>query len=289
MSSSAFPSRNIKLNHDAFSECNGQLNNKRILVRLNREVQNMLKPDNDLSKAQIYVSMPTNEIWRFKILMGGVKDTPYEGGLFKYNLYVPNTYPIRPPICHFGSALRNVRFNPNYYVDGKICLSVLGTWGDDWCAATNIESVLYIIQERMNENPMINEPGHEEDPKYKKENCEEYNNLILYETIKITIVEQFEYWNSYNMQKILDKDTKTLTKIKNDKSEIEFELELIPKAIELFKQYYDTYLTNIKKLEDLNLEGKVLKSMWFEDTLKLKKLREDLEKVKKIVDKLIIT
>lgn len=285
---SYFPSRNIVNSAHSLADCTGEIKNARILVRLNKESQKLLKEDSDLSKMQIFASMPTNEVWRYKILIGGVKDTPYEGGLFKFNLYVPNTYPIVPPRCHFGSSMRNVRFNPNYYADGKVCLSILGTWGDDWCAATSLESILYTVQERMNENPIINEPGHENDPDNKKEECETYNNLIMYETIKITIFEQFEYWHSYGLQKILDKDSTTLQKIKDDKSEIEYEFELIPKAIEIFKQNYDTYLKNIKKLEDLKLEGKVLTCIWFSDKLKLKELKTNLIKTKELVDKLTI-
>lgn len=33
-----------------------------------------------------------------------------------------------------------VRFNPNLYNCGKVCLSLLGTWGDNWIA--NFSTIL---------------------------------------------------------------------------------------------------------------------------------------------------
>ena len=55
-----------------------------------------------------------------------------------------------------------VRFNPNLYKNGKVCLSILGTWeGPAWLPSQSIASVLMSIQSLMNSNPYFNEPGHE--------------------------------------------------------------------------------------------------------------------------------
>ena len=57
------------------------------------------------------------------------------------------------------------RFNPNIYRDGKVCLSILGTWrgepGENWSSAQGLESVLLSIQSLMSPNPYENEPGYE--------------------------------------------------------------------------------------------------------------------------------
>ena len=54
-----------------------------------------------------------------------------------------------------------VRFNPNLYRDGKVCLSILGTWaGPGWSPAQSLSSVLLSIQSLMNARPYHNEPGH---------------------------------------------------------------------------------------------------------------------------------
>lgn len=64
-----------------------------------------------------------------------------------------------------------VRFNPNLYKDGKVCLSLLGTWrggrnsGEEWSPAkSSIWQVLVSIQSAIlgSEYPFFNEPGCEE-------------------------------------------------------------------------------------------------------------------------------
>lgn len=73
-----------------------------------------------------------------------------------------------------------VRFNPNLYRNGKVCLSILGyvfsierdhssilqsifsTWsGPSWSPAQCISSLLISIQSLMSEKPYHNEPGFE--------------------------------------------------------------------------------------------------------------------------------
>ena len=52
--------------------------------------------------------------------------------------------------------------NPNLYENGKVCLSILGTWsGPGWTTACTLSSVLLSIQSLLNENPIHNEPGWE--------------------------------------------------------------------------------------------------------------------------------
>jgi ubiquitin-conjugating enzyme E2 Z len=59
--------------------------------------------------------------------MNGPFDTPYEGGYFYFILRFPPDYPYSPPRVKFmTTAGGTVRFNPNLYADGKVCLSVLG-------------------------------------------------------------------------------------------------------------------------------------------------------------------
>ena len=50
-------------------------------------------------------------------------------GLFEFDIFFPNNYPNVPPKCQFlTTGAGSVRFNPNLYADGKVCLSILGTW-----------------------------------------------------------------------------------------------------------------------------------------------------------------
>ena len=64
-----------------------------------------------------------------RALVTGPIDTPYAYGCFLFDIFFPSEYPDVPPLVKFlttGDA--RVRFNPNLYNDGKVCLSLLGTW-----------------------------------------------------------------------------------------------------------------------------------------------------------------
>lgn len=60
------------------------------------------------------------------------------------------------------TANGTVRFNPNLYSNGKVCLSILGTWsGPSWTSVQTMNSTLISIQSLMNYAPYHNEPGFE--------------------------------------------------------------------------------------------------------------------------------
>lgn len=64
-----------------------------------------------------------------KVLITGPDDTPYQNGCFEFDLFFPSTYPFSPPKLTFlTTGAGEVRFNPNLYQDGKVCLSILNTW-----------------------------------------------------------------------------------------------------------------------------------------------------------------
>ena len=63
-------------------------------------------------------------------LIIGPEDTPYDSGAFVFDVYFPANYPGSPPtVLLRTTGGGSVRFNPNLYNCGKVCLSLLGTWG----------------------------------------------------------------------------------------------------------------------------------------------------------------
>lgn len=91
--------------------------------------------------------------------------TPYAGGWFVFDMEIPHTYPETAPVMKFLTTDRNtLRFNPNLYASGKVCLSLLGTWqGEPWCpAVSNLNQVfLSIFAMIFVEDPFFNEPGYQ--------------------------------------------------------------------------------------------------------------------------------
>lgn len=92
--------------------------------------------------AQLQASLPDGIFVRYcetrpdvmKILIVGPKDTPYENGLFEFDLLCGPDFPQGPPKMDFRTTGGGqVHFNPNLYQCGKVCLSLLGTWaGESW-------------------------------------------------------------------------------------------------------------------------------------------------------------
>jgi len=87
------------------------------------------------------------------VLVNGPYDTPYEGGFFYFLVWCPPDYPCVPPkVMLMTTGGGSCRFNPNLYANGKVCLSILGTWsGPQWSPAQTIGSVILSIQSLMNE------------------------------------------------------------------------------------------------------------------------------------------
>ncbi|KAL9079212.1 MAG: hypothetical protein Q9157_001881 [Trypethelium eluteriae] len=115
-----------------------------------------------------------------KILIIGPRGTPYENGLFEFDLLCGANFPNEPPLMQFRTtAGGKVRFNPNLYESGKVCLSLLGTWsGEPWQpGSSTILQVLLSIQAMIFcEEPWCNEPGREGSTGTKK--SKEYNKSV---------------------------------------------------------------------------------------------------------------
>ncbi|KAI8519447.1 ubiquitin-conjugating enzyme E2 Ze [Branchiostoma belcheri] len=112
----------------------------------------------------MFVVPDSEDVTKIHALITGPFDTPYEGGFFHFLIRFPPDYPIRPPrVKLMTTDGEQVRFNPNLYKNGKVCLSILGTWtGPAWSPAQSLSSVLISIQSLMNEKPYHNEPGFEQ-------------------------------------------------------------------------------------------------------------------------------
>jgi baculoviral IAP repeat-containing protein 6 len=87
-----------------------------------------------------------------RALICGPPGTPYALGCFIFDLFCPADYPAIPPLVHFDTTNGGrVRFNPNLYADGKVCLSLLGTHGsvnasESWSPSSTLAQVLISIQ-----------------------------------------------------------------------------------------------------------------------------------------------
>ena len=113
----------------------------------------------------IFIRHCSSRLDVFKVLIIGPKGTPYENGLFEFDLLCGRNFPKDPPQMQFKTTGGGqIRFNPNLYADGKVCLSLLGTWsGEPWQpGSSTILQVLLSIQAMIFcDEPWCNEPGRE--------------------------------------------------------------------------------------------------------------------------------
>jgi ubiquitin-conjugating enzyme E2 Z len=180
-----------------------------------------------LNKSGIFLDYNTDDLTIMRLLIIGPENTPYQGGFYFFNVNIPPNYPFIPPKFTFLNKIDNVRFHPNFYVEGYVCLSILNTWGkNEWSPCQSISSIASTIQSVMNENPIINEPEYENE-----------TGIIAQDYCKI-----IEYYNLYgSVSKIIKKP---LIGFNN----------FIPIVESYFLSNIDKYLKVIEKNKHLNDE-----------------------------------
>lgn len=140
-----------------------------------------------LDKDGIFIYVDESNYFNVKALIIGPKDTPYEGGFYFFDIVFPKDYPLSPPHVIHMTRTGTVRFNPNLYVDGKICLSIINTWaGPSWTPCITLSAVLMSIRGMvLNECPLVNEPGCENLTRYIYDN---YNTVIAYHNLWFSVL-----------------------------------------------------------------------------------------------------
>ena len=155
---------------------------KETISRLAKDVSHIIK--NPLTENGIYYLHDEDNMLKGYALILGPIGTPYYGGYYLFELDFPYNYPFSPPTLKFLTNNQGIRFNPNLYTSGKVCVSILNTWhGDPWSSCQSISSVLLTLSTILNEKPLMNEPGITEGhPEILK-----YNQIIAFSNISIAM------------------------------------------------------------------------------------------------------
>eukprot|EP00215_Chloropicon_roscoffensis_P001304 CAMPEP_0198468380 /NCGR_PEP_ID=MMETSP1456-20131121/7475_1 /TAXON_ID=1461544 ORGANISM="Unidentified sp., Strain RCC1871" /NCGR_SAMPLE_ID=MMETSP1456 /ASSEMBLY_ACC=CAM_ASM_001119 /LENGTH=210 /DNA_ID=CAMNT_0044194589 /DNA_START=258 /DNA_END=891 /DNA_ORIENTATION=+ len=124
----------------------GAVSQAELLLR--KQLRNLMKNPVDGFSAGL---TDENNIYEWSVTVIGPPDTLYEGGFFTAILSFPRDYPQSPPVCKFKSEM----WHPNVYPDGKVCISILHSPGDDpsgyelsserWTPVHTVETIMLSI------------------------------------------------------------------------------------------------------------------------------------------------
>ena len=237
---------NLDSSHRFYSERLNKITPKTIM-RIMSEFSSLKKdlPINWDSSVIMRISQKNTNLISF--IISGPKDTPYHNGLFEFHAYFPDNYPSNVPKVLINTTDNDrVRFNPNLYSNGKVCLSLLGTWsgekGESWIPeiSTFFQVILSIQSLILVDDPYFNEPGYERSMNTAegKKQSSLYNDNIRYETVRVAMIGMLK-------NKINNYDTFIEQHFKFKKDEI---IEVVDKWYnesynkEKFKKVYDELL-----------------------------------------------
>ncbi|XP_075147888.1 (E3-independent) E2 ubiquitin-conjugating enzyme UBE2O [Haematobia irritans] len=153
--------------------------------REHRMLKNSLPPG-------VWVRIFEDRMDLLSVMIEGPKKTPYEDGMFFFDIQLGRDYPKDPPLCHYISYCSD-RLNPNLYEDGKVCVSLLGTWtgkeSEMWGPKSTLLQVIVSIQGLiLVPEPYFNEAGYDKqkDTQQGRENSRMYNEMVMIKMVQAT-------------------------------------------------------------------------------------------------------
>lgn len=155
---------------------------KETIQRLLKDVKQIIK--NPLTEQGIYYIHDDTDMMKGYAMIVGPSDTPYFGGFYFFEFTYPSDYPHSPPKVKYCTNGNNIRFNPNLYCCGKVCISLLNTWrGDQWTSCQTISTVLLTLCTLLCSDPLLNEPGVDK----KHRDMANYTDIIEFSNLNIAV------------------------------------------------------------------------------------------------------
>ena len=121
------------------------------LKRIQIELKNII--ENPIKGIQVVPNDDDVLLWVIKVQ--GPTGTPYEKGIFTFNIVFTSEFPFKPPQI----TLKTKIFHPNFDNDGNCCLSLLNNWKPASRLSLVLTAILQLLQEPNLEDPIANEPA----------------------------------------------------------------------------------------------------------------------------------
>ena len=195
-----------------FSPDTKNTNNKKGISKILKEITSLENSLPNTFSSCIFINIDESNVYNLECIITGPNDTPYDSGCFHFKFRLPFDYPSRPPLAKFMTVMLDSkeivhyagepvpRFNPNLYNDGKVCLSLLGTWegqkSETWNSGTSslLQLMISIQASIFTSDPFYNEPGYDKymnTPEGDHKNAK-YNHNVKYYTMKYAILNQLK-------------------------------------------------------------------------------------------------
>jgi len=153
--------------------------------RLAREISRI----QDLSGGGIYYCQDPHILTRGTAMIIGPPDSIYAHCPLFFKFEFPDDYPFTPPSVTFLTNDGKTRFHPNLYTDGKVCLSILGTYsGPSWQSTMSFSMILLSLKALLDNNPLRHEPGYE-NITLKHNYALHYSEYVNYQIVKCSLQE----------------------------------------------------------------------------------------------------
>lgn len=137
----------------------------------------------------IYWWFDSSNISNGKAMILGPPETPYAGCFLIFEFNFPSDYPFSPPNVTFLTSDGKTRFHPNLYIDGKVCMSILGTYpGPSWQSTMSLSMILISLKALLDANPLAHEPGLS-GMKLSNPSASQYAHFIQHQLIALTLHE----------------------------------------------------------------------------------------------------
>lgn len=138
------------------------------MVDLTRVQKELHECNRDVQVSGIRVIPKADSLTHLLGSIPGPQGTPYEGGVFKIDITLPDGYPFEPPKMQFATKV----WHPNISSqNGAICLDILK---DQWSPAMTLKTALLSVQALLS-SP---EPDDPQDAVVAKQYLKDYQTYV---------------------------------------------------------------------------------------------------------------
>ena len=199
----------------------------------------------------IYYKHDIENITKGYALILGNDETPYCFGNYLFEFTFPDNYPYEPPKLKFLTSDGSMRFHPNLYINGKVCLSIINTWnGEGWTSCNNINSILLILISIFDKNSLTFEPGIPLD----HYNVKKYDILVGFKNIEYAIIKQIKLLKNLDENKLSSVNETCLFLFKDEIiSNFKNNIEIINNNLQILKKQFDTKNSNLITISSYSL------------------------------------